>query len=184
MFEPRAIISVAALRDAGELQPGQLFRTAYRLLLKPEAATTFEDDLNARWESEGLRYRGPEDAVDGLRSLLDMLNTFMTVIGIAALVAGGVGVAQATSSFLESRVDSIAVLKALGADAGTIRAAIFSPAISRTRRLHSRLGPVDGFTRATWSGAMPRATFTLSTARKMSFAVAARIFPRSRSKAF
>ncbi len=123
MFEPRAIISVAALRDAGALQPGQLFRTAYRLLLKPEAATTFEDDLNARWESEGLRYRGPEDAVDGLRSLLDMINTFMTVIGIAALVAGGVGVAQATSSFLESRVDSIAVLKALGADAGTIRAA-------------------------------------------------------------
>jgi putative ABC transport system permease protein len=55
--------------------------------------------------------------------LLDMLNTFMSVIGIASLVAGGVGVAQATSSFLESRIDSIAVLKALGADAGTIRAA-------------------------------------------------------------
>jgi putative ABC transport system permease protein len=52
-----------------------------------------------------------------------MLNSFMSVIGIAALVAGGVGVAQATSSFLESRIDSIAALKALGADAGTIRAA-------------------------------------------------------------
>jgi putative ABC transport system permease protein len=52
-----------------------------------------------------------------------MLNTFMSVIGIAALVAGGVGVAQATSSFLASRIDSIAALKALGADAGTIRAA-------------------------------------------------------------
>ena len=123
MFEPRVIISVDALRDAGVMQPGALFRTAYRLLLKPEYAATFEDDLNAKWESEGLRYRGPEDAVDGLRQLLGMLETFMTVIGIAALVAGGVGVAQATSSFLETRVDSIAALKALGADAGTIRAA-------------------------------------------------------------
>lgn len=123
MFEPRAIISSEALRDAGVMQPGALFRTAYRIILKPEAAATFEDDLNAKWESEGLRYRGPEDAVDGLRTLLDMLNTFMTVIGIAALVAGGVGVSQATSSFLESRIDSIAALKALGADAGTIRAA-------------------------------------------------------------
>lgn len=123
MFEPRAIISIDALRDAGMMQPGSLFRTAYRVLLKPETAATFEEDLNAKWESDGLRYRGPEDAVDGLRQLLDMLNTFMTVIGIAALVAGGVGVAQATSSFLETRVDSIAALKALGADAGTIRAA-------------------------------------------------------------
>jgi len=123
MFEPRAIISIDALRDAGLMQPGQLFRTAYRMVLKPEAAATFEADLNAKWESEGLRYRGPDDAVDGLRALLDMLNTFMTVIGISALVAGGVGVAQATSSFLETRLDSIATLKALGADAGTIRAA-------------------------------------------------------------
>lgn len=123
MFEPRAVIAIDALRDAGLMQPGALFRTAYRIVLKPEAAATFEDDLNAKWESDGMRYRGPEDAVDGLRTLLDMLNTFMTVIGIAALVAGGVGVAQATSSFLESRIDSIAALKALGADAGTIRAA-------------------------------------------------------------
>ncbi|RYD95611.1 MAG: FtsX-like permease family protein, partial [Sphingomonadales bacterium] len=123
MFEPRAILSVDALREVGAMQPGQLFRTAYRIVLNPETAATFEQDLNATWESAGLRYRGPDDAVDGLRGLLDMLNTFMTVIGISALVAGGVGVAQATSSFLETRVDSIAALKALGADAGTIRAA-------------------------------------------------------------
>lgn len=123
MFEPRAIIAIEALREAGLMQPGSLFRTAYRLLLNPEAAGTFEADLNAQWETDGLRYRGPDNAVDGLRVLLDMINTFVTVIGIAALVAGGVGVAQATSSFLESRVDSIAALKALGADAGTIRAA-------------------------------------------------------------
>lgn len=123
MFEPRVIIDIEALREAGQLQPGALFRTAYRLLLKPEHAAMFEDEVNARWEADGLRYRGPDDAIDGLRSLLDMLNTFMTVVGISALIAGGVGVSQATSSFLETRLDSIAALKALGADGGTIRAA-------------------------------------------------------------
>lgn len=122
-FEPRAIVSLDALREAGQLAPGRLFRTTYRLLLQPEYAATFEQDLDAAWKNAGLRYRAPEDAIDGLRLLLDMLNSFMSVIGIAALVAGGVGVAQATSAFLESRIDSIAVLKALGADAGTIRAA-------------------------------------------------------------
>lgn len=53
MFEPRAIISIDALRDAGLMQPGSLFRTAYRVLLKPEAAATFEADLNAKWDPTG-----------------------------------------------------------------------------------------------------------------------------------
>jgi putative ABC transport system permease protein len=123
MFEPRVIIDIEALREAGQMQPGALFRTAYRILLQPETAASFKEDLNAKWESEGLRHRGPDDAIDGLRGLLDMLNTFMTVVGISALIAGGVGVSQATSSFLETRLDSIATLKALGADGGTIRAA-------------------------------------------------------------
>lgn len=123
LFEPRAIISIDALTEANQLQPGALFRTAYRILLTPEAAPTFEADFKAKWESEGLRYRGPEDAIDGLRAMLGMLNTFMTVVGISALIAGGVGVSQATSSFLDTRLDSIAALKALGADGGTIRAA-------------------------------------------------------------
>ena len=123
MFEPRAIIAIEALRDAGQMQPGALFRTAYRIVLKPEAAPTFEADFNQRWESDGLRYRGPDDAIDGLRNMLGMLNTFMTVVGISALIAGGVGVSQATSAFLDTRLDSIAALKALGADGGTIRAA-------------------------------------------------------------
>lgn len=122
-FEPRAVLSLDALEEAGQLSPGRLFRTAYRLVLKQEHLATFEEEVADAWETAGLRYRSPEDAVDGLRLLLEMLNSFMSVIGIAALVAGGVGVAQATSSFLESRIDSIAVLKALGADAGTIRAA-------------------------------------------------------------
>ncbi len=123
MFEPRVVIAMDALREEGQLSPGRLFRTAYRLVLKPPYLAGFEDEVKEKWEKAGLRYRGPEEAVDGLNRLLDMLNTFMSVIGIAALVAGGVGVAQATSSFLESRIDSIAALKALGADSGTIRAA-------------------------------------------------------------
>lgn len=123
LFEPRIVIDVAALRDSGQLAPGALFRTAYRLLLKPEHAATFEADLNARWGADGLRYRGPEDAVDGLRDLIGMLDIFMTVVGVSALIAGGVGVSQAASSFLETRMDSIAALKALGAESGAIRVA-------------------------------------------------------------
>lgn len=123
LFEPRVIVAVDALREFGEMGQGRLFRTGYRIVLKPEYLAGFEDSVKETWGEAGMRYRGPEDAVDGLQRLLETLETFMSVVGIAALVAGGVGVAQATSSFLETRVESIAALKALGADAGTIRAA-------------------------------------------------------------
>lgn len=142
-FEPRVIVSIESLREQGLLDPGRLFRTTYRLMLKPEFATTFDKDVEAKWGKDGLRYRSPEDAVDGLRDLLDMLNTFMSVIGIAALVAGGVGVAQATASFLDSRIESIAALKALGADAGTIRAA-YAVQLGVLAALGSLLGVIVG----------------------------------------
>ncbi|MBI1340487.1 FtsX-like permease family protein [bacterium] len=122
-FGPRAIIHIDALDAAGQLTPGRLFRTTYRLLLDPEDAGGFEKAAEAELGEKGYRFSGPEDAVDGLQNLLSMLNSFMAVIGVAALVAGGVGVAQATSSFLETRIESIAALKALGADGGSIRAA-------------------------------------------------------------
>ncbi len=123
-FQPSALLSLDAMREGGDLAAGRLFRASYRLLLAPGADTaTLEADADAAWGEAGMRYRGPDDAVDGLRDLLDMLNTFMSVVGIAALVAGGVGVSQATAAFLETRIESIAALKALGADGGTIRAA-------------------------------------------------------------
>ncbi|MBU3922251.1 MAG: ABC transporter permease, partial [Alphaproteobacteria bacterium] len=123
-FGPEAMVSLEAMEEAGRLTTGQLFRASVRVLFKP--GQTF-DDAEKRFRTDfpddGARLRGPEDAIDGLQNLLNTLNSFLAVIGIAALVAGGVGVAQATSSFLEARTQSIAVLKVFGADAATIRAA-------------------------------------------------------------
>jgi putative ABC transport system permease protein len=142
-FQPSVLMAIEALREVGELDPGRLFRTSYRLLLEPSFSRDIEAEIETDWPDVGIRYRGPDDAVDGLRDLLDMLDTFMTVIGIAALVAGGVGVAQATVSFLESRVDSIAALKALGADAGHIRAA-YALQLGALAMLGSGVGTLAG----------------------------------------
>jgi len=125
-FGPQITIRLAALEDTGRLSDGQLYRSRYRLLLTDAGlADTLEETSTEDWGPNGLRYRGPEDAIDGLQSLLDMLNSFLSVIGIAALIAGGVGIAQASSAFLETRMPSIAAFKALGAEASTLRAAYF-----------------------------------------------------------
>ncbi|MEM9170949.1 MAG: FtsX-like permease family protein [Pseudomonadota bacterium] len=129
-FGPAALVALDAFIEAGRLTNGQLFRASYRVLLNegaggpPDAAIDAAiDAAAAAWGPAGLRARQPEDAVDGLRDALSMLNAFLAVVGVAALIAGGVGVAQATSAFLETRLEAIAALKALGADAAIIRAA-------------------------------------------------------------
>jgi len=125
-FRPSALVSVDALVEAGRLTNGQLFRSTYRML--PASSLPLDIDALAvdaeeKWGNIGLRVRRPEDAVNGMQKLLSMLNVFLSVIGVAALIAGGVGIAQATSAFLQSRVQSIAAFKALGADIGLIRSA-------------------------------------------------------------
>ena len=123
-FGPEALIALDAMQQANRLTAGQLFRARLKILFEPgasfdEAAKEFED----RFPDQGPRLRGPQESVDGLRTLLQTLNSFLALIGIAALASGGVGVAQATATFLNSRTKSIAVLKVFGADAATIRAA-------------------------------------------------------------
>lgn len=123
-FGPEATIDLRALEEAGRVETGQLFRSSYLILIdQGQTAESVALDAKEAWGSGGLQYRGPEEAIDGLQRLLEMLNTFLSVIGIAALVAGGIGIAQACTAFLQSRTSTIAAFKALGAEASTIRGA-------------------------------------------------------------
>lgn len=123
-FGPAVTIALEAVEKSGRLSDGQLYRAAYRIILTdPSIESNLEKDAEKAWGKNGLRYNGPEDAVDGLQNLLAMLNAFLSVIGIAALIAGGVGIAQASTAFLETRIPSIAAFKALGAESSTLRAA-------------------------------------------------------------
>ena len=53
--------------------------------------------------------------------LIDRLEYFLDFIGLASLVAGGLGVSGAVTAYLEQKKSSIAVLKALGAEGALIR---------------------------------------------------------------
>ncbi|VAV92542.1 hypothetical protein MNBD_ALPHA06-27, partial [hydrothermal vent metagenome] len=122
-FGPSVLVHLDALIEAGRVTPGQIFNARLRVVTKPgqpdfaQIKTQFED----KFAAPRMRLRGPKDAVDGLQNLLDMLNSFLSMIGIAALLAGGIGVAQATSAFLNERLLSIAALKALGGEGALIR---------------------------------------------------------------
>jgi len=123
-FGPEALVRIDGFEEAGRLTTGQLFRTQLIVTFADgQSADSVTGAFDAAFPGGGMRLREPADAVDGLQGLLDTLNDFLAIVGIAALVAGGLGVAQATGSFLESRTGSIAALKALGADGALIRQA-------------------------------------------------------------
>ena len=68
-----------------------------------------------------MRVRGRNEATAGLGQLIDQLQFFLGFIGLAALLAGGLGVSTAVTAYVETRKSSIAVMKALGASGALVR---------------------------------------------------------------
>ncbi|HEX7882787.1 MAG TPA: FtsX-like permease family protein [Afipia sp.] len=117
---PRFLVSEDALRATGLLQPGALVRWVYRLQL-PDAPI---DDSATRHLIEraekalpeaGWEVRTRSNASPQLERNITRFSQFLTLVGLAALLVGGVGVANAIKSHLDERRDVIATFKALGA---------------------------------------------------------------------
>ncbi|MEN5362387.1 ABC transporter permease [Brevundimonas intermedia] len=119
---PRVVTTVPAVERAGLLAPGGLFGEAVRIALPadvdPKAAIAATEK---RFPQGRLEARDRSEAAAGAGRLIDQLEYFLGFIGLASLVAGGLGVGGAVSAYLEGRKPSIATLKALGAEGGLIR---------------------------------------------------------------
>lgn len=115
---PRLMVQPEALIKAGLLRPGALVNYHYRLKL-PASADTADvkaqvDALKAAFPEAGWRLRDRSDASPAMRRFIERLGLFLTLVGLTALVVGGVGVGNAITAYLQKRRETIAVLKALG----------------------------------------------------------------------
>lgn len=113
---PRLMVAPAALDGSGLLQPGalvyHLYRVAYTQGLDGPA---FLDKLRADLPKAGWRIRDLGDAASGANRFIDRTAQFLNVLGFAALLIGGIGIANAVRAYLESRAQSLAILRCLGA---------------------------------------------------------------------
>jgi putative ABC transport system permease protein len=119
-FGPRFLISDAALRATGLLQPGSLVRWIYRVKLPDRAdddraTAALIDDARAAAPVAGWEIRSRANASPQLERTIERFTQFLTLVGLAALLVGGVGVANAVKSHIDRRLDVIAAFKALGA---------------------------------------------------------------------
>lgn len=124
-FGPRLIISQEALRATGLLQPGSLVRWSYRLVL-PEGsnddarlAQVLEATAKALPQA-GWEVRSRVAAAPQFQRNLERFTQFLTLVGLTALLVGGVGVANAVRRFVDAKRLDFATLKALGAPGGLV----------------------------------------------------------------
>ncbi|MBI3503774.1 MAG: ABC transporter permease [Proteobacteria bacterium] len=113
---PRVMVARAALGETGLEQPGALIRYQSRIVLAPGTdAGAWIETIKAKFPDAGWRIRGESEAAPGLQRWIDRIAMFLTLVGLTALLVGGVGVANAVRSYLDSRTASIATIKCLGA---------------------------------------------------------------------
>jgi putative ABC transport system permease protein len=117
---PRVLVSETSLRATGLLQPGSLVRWIYRLKLPDNAAddraaTQFIESARSALPEAGWEIRSRGNASPQLERTINRFTQFLTLVGLAALLVGGVGVANAVKSHIDRRRDVIASFKALGA---------------------------------------------------------------------
>ena len=118
---PRAMISAADLPATDLIQPGSLLTYDLRAVLPPTAdRAAVLAELRAAFPGAGWRIRDATQAAPGVGQFVDQTSMFMTLVGLTALLVGGIGVATGVRAWLEARARSIATLRCLGASAATI----------------------------------------------------------------
>ncbi len=116
---PRAIVALEGLRTSGLIQPGSMVERIYKVRMDPDTSeqaleTAIERARRAHPEA-GWAVRTRANAAPALAANIERFAQFLTLVGLTALVTGGVGVANAVRAFLDSKRDVIATFKCLGA---------------------------------------------------------------------
>ncbi len=124
-FGPRLMVSQAALQATRLVQPGSLVRWHYRLRLPAGnngdgAVRAVEDGAREQLPEAGWITRTRSKASPRLERNVERFTQFLTIVGLTALLVGGVGVGNAVKSHLDRRRDVIATMKALGASGARV----------------------------------------------------------------
>ncbi|UZP67089.1 ABC transporter permease [Desulfovibrio mangrovi] len=126
IFGPRVLISLKAMESTGLLIPGSLIHSHLRVRLnKGRTATeqevqTFTEALRAAFPDTGWRVEPFTRAAPRIRTFLDRIDADLLLIGLGALLVGGLGIAEAVRGYLASRIQNIATLKCVGGGVSTV----------------------------------------------------------------
>ncbi len=124
-YGPRVLVSIPTIERTGLIQPGSLVRWRYALRI-PDATTArlaeFREAVKRDLPEAGFTVVDRRNPAPQVRRTLERLAQFLTLIGLTALLVGGVGVANAVTTFVDRRRKVIATMKSVGATSRQILA--------------------------------------------------------------
>jgi putative ABC transport system permease protein len=113
---PRVMIAPEDLERTHLVRPGSRIR--HRTLFRLPAGTSaeaFKVRLAEKLPDPSVRIITYAQAQPGVRRFWDQLTVYLGLTGLVALMVGGIGVATSVRTFVRGKLDTIAVLKSLGA---------------------------------------------------------------------
>ncbi|MBB3444774.1 ABC transporter permease [Rhizobium sp. BK379] len=120
-FAPRMLISRNALQASGLIQTGSLVEHVYKIKLEDRSTMSgIQARATREFPSAGWSIRTSDRAAPSLTENITRFSQFLTLVGLTALIVGGVGVANAVRAFLDAKRTTIATFKCLGAPAAVV----------------------------------------------------------------
>ena len=113
---PRIFIPERYLAETQLLGIGS--RAEYEAVIRlPDGVNspTWVAPLRPRFEAAGARVRTVVENEIDLTDAISQLARFLSLVGLIALLLGGIGVASGVNAFVQRKIDTVAVLRCLGA---------------------------------------------------------------------
>lgn len=119
---PTVIVAEGVPAEAGLLEPGALYQSKHRVAFTDAGRdpAEVEEALTKAFPTAGFDIRTRDRASPGADRFVRQMSDFLTLVGLAALVIAGIGIAGGVSSYLDQRRAGIATLKVLGATSADI----------------------------------------------------------------
>jgi putative ABC transport system permease protein len=135
-FGPRVLVSMDTLLATGLVGPGTLINWRYAVTFNDAALTGGDGaaerraDVAAAFTKAGYIVRDRTNPSPQVRRVLDRLRQFLVLLGLTALMVGGVGVANAVSTFIEKRRKVVATYKSVGGTNGLVFAVMLTQVLA------------------------------------------------------
>jgi len=97
-------------------------RTAFAKLPPRLDPDKFAKPLRKRMEDQQVRMRTVTQSELNTTEAIENLSDFIGIVGLVALLLGGIGVASGVRAFVERKIDTVAVLRCLGASSEQVLA--------------------------------------------------------------
>jgi putative ABC transport system permease protein len=122
---PRVLITRGALTETGLYTLGSLITFHYRVALNQDRTTdedliAWKDEADETFPDAGWRMQDRTNGAPGVRQFVLQVTVFLTLVGLTALVVGGVGVGNAVKSYMDGKRQVVATLKCIGATGSMI----------------------------------------------------------------